>query len=68
MKAEKTISKKAQQPCRHFWIIEPPGAETSLGVCKHCGERRKFMNSYRYSSIGSTFKKQVPEEDKLISS
>ncbi len=32
--------------CRHHWIIESPNGETSAGICKRCGAKRHFRNSY----------------------
>ena len=31
--------------CQHHWVIEQPNGPTSLGRCKHCGERREFSNN-----------------------
>lgn len=31
--------------CVHYWVIEPPDAPISKGVCKYCGEEKEFMNS-----------------------
>jgi hypothetical protein len=59
-------SKKLHQPCRHFWVIEPPGAEFSLGICKYCGKHKRFMNSYQYRSFDKPIKKQVPHDGELV--
>ena len=32
--------------CRHYWMIEDAKGSTSRGVCKLCGEERKFYNSW----------------------
>ena len=32
--------------CVHHWIIDSPIGDTSAGVCRHCGARRFFYNSY----------------------
>jgi hypothetical protein len=32
--------------CRHYWIIEEADGPVSSGVCKFCGERREFLNSW----------------------
>lgn len=32
--------------CRHHWIIESARGPTSCGVCKLCGEKRGFYNSW----------------------
>jgi len=34
-------------PCAHHWLIESPSGESSEGVCKLCGARRRFSN-YRH--------------------
>ena len=41
--------------CVHRWLIEPPGARLSKGVCSECGEERMFRNSFdvKYSSWAS---------------
>lgn len=33
------------KPCSHHWMIETSGKSTSKGVCRFCGEERKFNNS-----------------------
>jgi len=30
--------------CVHFWEVEPPSGTDSLGVCRLCGEERRFPN------------------------
>ena len=30
--------------CRHYWMIERPNGPMSNGVCRLCGESRKFQN------------------------
>lgn len=32
--------------CRHYWIIESADGPVSKGVCKFCGEKREFLNSW----------------------
>jgi len=32
--------------CTHRWILPSPNGPTSLGVCKHCGEEKRFHNSF----------------------
>jgi len=34
--------------CAHHWIIETPDGPISKGVCRHCGEERKFNNSTEF--------------------
>jgi len=31
--------------CAHHWLIGDPGQKCSLGICKHCEERREFDNA-----------------------
>ena len=38
--------KKIQKQCQHYWIIEPPNGETSLGKCKYCGITKYFYSSF----------------------
>ena len=28
----------------HYWLIDPPRAPESLGVCRRCGQERWFQN------------------------
>ncbi len=28
----------------HYWMIEPPFSEMSLGVCWYCQEKKEFLN------------------------
>lgn len=41
-----TIQKesRANQGCRHYWIIKTAAGPVSHGVCKFCGAKRKFGN------------------------
>jgi hypothetical protein len=32
------------QGCCHYWLVEPPNDQMSLGVCRRCGEVRQFEN------------------------
>ena len=32
--------------CTHYWVIETAGRPTSQGICKFCGEKREFNNSW----------------------
>ena len=39
------LSVSANAPaCRHYWLVGPQGAPSSLGTCKHCGAQREFLN------------------------
>lgn len=33
----------------HWWQIESPYGETSMGMCRYCGEQRKFSNTLEAS-------------------
>ena len=30
----------------HWWEIESPNGATSIGICRYCGERRQFANTF----------------------
>jgi len=52
--------------CTHFWKIRSPNGKTSMGTCKLCGEKRKFMNSiewtgWRQSIKNTSRKKPTPK-------
>jgi len=32
--------------CPHFWDIEAANGPSSEGVCRFCGEKREFLNSF----------------------
>ena len=32
--------------CRHYWIIEGAKGPVSQGVCKFCGAKKEFHNSF----------------------
>jgi hypothetical protein len=36
--------------CRHYWVIEAADGPVSQGVCKFCGEKREFLNSWSDAS------------------
>jgi hypothetical protein len=36
----------AEKSCAHFWDIEVPNGPSSKGVCKHCGEKKEFLNAF----------------------
>lgn len=36
----------ASVTCRHHWIIESARGPTSGGMCKLCGEKKGFYNSW----------------------
>ena len=33
--------------CKHHWVIGPPEGPTSTGVCRLCGAKKEFENSYK---------------------
>lgn len=43
---ENEIKKPEKKNCNHFWVIEVANGPSSLGVCKHCGESKEFLNSF----------------------
>jgi len=32
--------------CRHYWYIEAADGPTSIGICRICGEKKEFHNSW----------------------
>jgi len=36
--------------CRHYWDIEAASGPISRGICKICGEKKEFQNSWIASS------------------
>jgi hypothetical protein len=36
--------------CRHYWVIEAADGPVSRGVCKFCGEKKEFLNSWSDAS------------------
>ena len=53
-------------PCRHYWIIDPPDGDTSLGYCKHCGEVNEFTNVLaRYDHIKGVTSLPLSDKDDL---
>ena len=32
--------------CSHHWIIKIPEGPVSMGICRLCGEKREFSNSF----------------------
>jgi len=30
----------------HWWLIDGPSCEVSIGVCKYCGAVREFLNRF----------------------
>ena len=53
-------------PCRHYWIIDPPDGDTSLGYCKHCGEGKEFTNVLpRYDLIKGVNSLPLSDKDDL---
>jgi len=53
---QKAISEESpawHQCCCHHWIIETGTGPISTGVCKFCGEHKKFENKVRICSLKS---------------
>jgi hypothetical protein len=44
------------ETCAHFWKIRSPNGKTSMGTCKLCGEKRKFMNSIEWTGWRQSIK------------
>lgn len=42
----KVDTKKEEQPCHHFWVIDVANGPSSLGKCRVCGEKREFLNAF----------------------
>ena len=40
--------------CCHHWLIEPATGPLSQGLCRSCGEVRKFSNYVESASWGDT--------------
>ena len=43
--ALKERRKRAARSCRHHWMIETPHGKTSRGLCKNCGNTKRFLNA-----------------------
>jgi hypothetical protein len=39
-------TQKEEQKCHHYWVIDVANGPSSLGKCKHCGEKREFLNAF----------------------
>jgi hypothetical protein len=46
----------------HYWLIGEPDGETSIGVCKFCGEEKVFYNSLSSSERSRTPAVRVSEK------
>ena len=45
VEAARQLSVSANAPaCRHYWLVGPQGAPTSMATCKRCGAQREFLN------------------------
>ena len=38
-------------PASHYWVIPPAQGRYSWGVCKHCGDTRRFVNTLTDPSL-----------------
>lgn len=52
--------------CRHHWMIESANSPISRGVCKYCGEKRGFYNSWE-DYIAQSYFTRVSEPPELPS-
>jgi hypothetical protein len=43
---ENETKKPVKEQCHHFWVIEVANGPSSMGVCKHCGQSKEFLNSF----------------------
>ena len=52
LKGKASREPEADVECRHYWIIEEARGSTSQGICKFCGAKREFHNSWDSSYVG----------------
>lgn len=64
----RTIS-KGKTDCCHWWLIDIPNGDISLGRCKYCGAVKEFLNYYEppieeviWAERGYNEKKRNPNE------
>ena len=61
-------NKRIQTLCKHYWLIEPPTSETSLGICKYCGISKRFANKLNeYKFVGIVTNKSLSDDHDSIS-
>jgi hypothetical protein len=41
--------------CTHHWVIAAAQGRTSQGVCKLCGQKKRFVNSIPFSDHDWSF-------------
>lgn len=47
-----TLEPTAQEPeetlsdCQHYWVIDSPRGPESRGVCRKCGAKKAFLNTF----------------------
>lgn len=46
IEGEKTTKKERARQCAHHWVFETGGSRVAVGVCRLCGAKREFRNSY----------------------
>lgn len=46
IEGEKTTKNERARQCAHHWLFETTFGRVAVGVCKLCGAKRKFRNSY----------------------
>ncbi len=61
--------------CKHYWQLEGQHGRASQGICKYCGAKREFLNSFPDNlDVGATFtipnRMYIPENnvDKILTS
>ncbi len=40
----------AEEACHHHWMLASPAGDSTSGVCKNCGQIRKFNDAYQAPS------------------
>jgi hypothetical protein len=43
---EQIVQKSEKPACHHFWVIDEANGPSSFGTCKHCGEKKEFLNAF----------------------
>jgi len=49
--------------CVHHWIIDM----SNCGICKKCGEKKQFNNSWSYVSLQNTWSKTSKKAQHITS-
>ena len=48
------LNTEESRPCMHYWEIQPATGPVSPGICRTCGEGRKFNNYVEGASWGDS--------------